>query len=212
MTAVSDDITIRLRRDCMSLIADEAADTIDRLRVERDEARRDLCDLYVKGQPNSSNMTDKDYAAELGWDCFKNAPVVKTLNGVVVSKGKAVPPKFELGEDGEASDIPEITTEQIVARLRMIVAEPDSLCKTDFHYIEDAADEIELLRSTVTDCRIEIERLTAERDEARRMVCGLDADIMEDQVEYARHRGWDCFGPNTCKEAQHDLEADTHPG
>ena len=29
-------------------------------------------------------------------------------------------------------------------------------------------DEIELLRSTVTDCRIEIERLTAERDEARR--------------------------------------------
>jgi uncharacterized protein (DUF3084 family) len=51
-----------------------------------------------------------------------------------------------------------------------------------------------------------------ERDEARRMVCGLDADIMEDQVEYARHRGWDCFGLNMCKEAQHDLEADTHPG
>jgi hypothetical protein len=41
------------------------------LTAERDEARRDLCDLYVKGQPSSSNMTDKDYAAELGWDCFK---------------------------------------------------------------------------------------------------------------------------------------------
>ncbi len=82
---MSDDITTRLRRDCMSLIADEAADTIDRLRAElctaweqaerwkdeRDEARRHLCDLYVKGQPSSSNMTDKDYAAELGWDCFK---------------------------------------------------------------------------------------------------------------------------------------------
>ena len=39
----------------------------------------------------------------------------------------------------------------------------------------------------------EIERLRKERDEARRMVCGLDADIMEDQVEYAKHRGWDCF-------------------
>jgi hypothetical protein len=39
---------------------------------ERDEARRDLCDLYVNGQPSSSNMTDKDYAAELGWDCFKD--------------------------------------------------------------------------------------------------------------------------------------------
>ncbi len=39
----------------------------------------------------------------------------------------------------------------------------------------------------------EIERLRAERDEARRIVCGLDADLMEDQRDYARHRGWDCF-------------------
>jgi len=45
---------------------------IGQLERERDEARRELCDLYVKGQPSSSNMTDKDYAAELGWDCFKN--------------------------------------------------------------------------------------------------------------------------------------------
>ena len=58
------DIVTRLRRDCMSLIADEAADEIERLRVivqgwehsarnaerdiaqlreERDEARRDRC-------------------------------------------------------------------------------------------------------------------------------------------------------------------------
>lgn len=36
-------------------------------------------------------------------------------------------------------------------------------------------------------------RLRLERDEARRIVCGLDADIMEDQIEYAKHRGWDCF-------------------
>jgi hypothetical protein len=43
----------------------------------------------------------------------------------------------------------------------------------------------------------EIARLTAERDEARRMVCGLDADIMEDQIEYAKHRGWDCFKEET---------------
>jgi hypothetical protein len=42
-----------------------------------------------------------------------------------------------------------------------------------------------------------IERLRAERDEARRMVCGLDADIMEDQIEYAKHRGWDCFKEET---------------
>jgi hypothetical protein len=106
------------------------------------------------------------------------------------------------------SDIPEITTEQIVARLRMIVAEPDSLCKTDFHYIEDAADEIELLRSTVTDCRIEIDRLTAERDEARRSCCefaamvdSADTVLMyvdsnrfhEIAMKYMKSRGWDCF-------------------
>jgi uncharacterized coiled-coil DUF342 family protein len=49
----------------------EALDDLAKMQAERDEARRDLCDLYVKGQPSSSNMTDKDYAAELGWDCFK---------------------------------------------------------------------------------------------------------------------------------------------
>jgi uncharacterized protein (DUF3084 family) len=51
-----------------------------------------------------------------------------------------------------------------------------------------------------------------ERDEARRKVCALEADTTEDQREYAKQRGWDCFGTNTCKEAQHDLEADTHTG
>jgi hypothetical protein len=43
----------------------------DKVTAERDEARRNLCDLYVKGQPSSSSMTAHDYAAELGWDCFK---------------------------------------------------------------------------------------------------------------------------------------------
>ena len=57
-----------------------------------------------------------------------------------------------------------------------------------------------------------LQEITAQRDEARREVCALEADTTEDQREYAKHRGWDCFGPNTCKEAQHDLEADTHPG
>jgi hypothetical protein len=51
---------------------ERATARIRTLTEERDEARRHLCDLYVKGQPTSSNMTDKDYAAELGWDCFNN--------------------------------------------------------------------------------------------------------------------------------------------
>ena len=46
---------------------------------------------------------------------------------------------------------------------------------------------------TLTELRQRVETLTAERDEARREVCGLDADIIDDQIEYARNRGWDCF-------------------
>jgi hypothetical protein len=38
-----------------------------------------------------------------------------------------------------------------------------------------------------------LELVVRERDEARRQVCALDADMMEDQIEYARWRGWDCF-------------------
>lgn len=72
--------------------------------------------------------------------------------------------------------------------------------------------ETELLRGVVSVLNASVHRLTAERDKARREVCALEADTIEDQREYAKQRGWNCFGPNTCKEAQHDLEADTHPG
>jgi len=61
---------------------------------------------------------------------------------------------------------------------------------------ESHRDEIELLRSTVTDCRIKIERLTAERDVARREVCNLRPSVClgaQTAVEFANHRGWDCF-------------------
>jgi len=72
----------------------------------------------------------------------------------------------------------------LVHRLRLIVAEPAAWCKTDVEYVEDAADEIE--------------RLTAERDEARREVCfllsrnvtqGCDGDTPE---FHATARGW-CY-------------------
>ena len=57
--------------------------------------------------------------------------------------------------------------------------------------------EVSRMARELADKDREIERLRDERDEARRMVCGLDADIMEDQVEYAKHRGWDCFRKET---------------
>ncbi len=62
---------------------------------ERDAARRMVCEWHG----GLRVQHPQDYAERRGWDCFKNAPVVKTLNGVVVSKGKAVPPKFDLPEN-----------------------------------------------------------------------------------------------------------------
>ena len=69
------DITERLRdrdnHDCI-----EAADEIERLRAERDEARREVCGLLVachtdpddeKPDPNLKNV----HAGIRGWDCFK---------------------------------------------------------------------------------------------------------------------------------------------
>ena len=63
-----------------------------------------------------------------------------------------------------------------------------------------AATEIERLRNERNAFEAERDelirisnKLKRERDEARREVCALDADIMEDQMEYARHRGWDCY-------------------
>jgi len=42
---------------------DEAADEIERLRAERDEARRFICDMSWEDK--------KEVATKLGWDCFK---------------------------------------------------------------------------------------------------------------------------------------------
>jgi hypothetical protein len=87
---MTDDIVVRLRRDCMSLIADEAADEIKRLRAvveawlkysqraerdietlraERDEARRER-DGYLEGNRQTlaalaeANEIAKRYKAE----------------------------------------------------------------------------------------------------------------------------------------------------
>ena len=43
----------------------------------------------------------------------------------------------------------------------------------------------------------DIATLKAARDEARREVCALEADTSEDQREFARQRGWDCWPETT---------------
>jgi hypothetical protein len=97
------DIVTRLRRDCMSLIADEAADEIERLRAQRDAALLDAEALrpIAEAQWNSYSlaglyMAERDRARRLvcelqcdpperfiglphevaqmyGWDCFPEA-------------------------------------------------------------------------------------------------------------------------------------------
>ncbi len=62
---MTDDIVARLRStgglDARLLCA--AADEIERLRAERDEARRFICDL--------SWQDSREVAKQLGWDCYK---------------------------------------------------------------------------------------------------------------------------------------------
>jgi hypothetical protein len=73
----------------------EAYETIQRLTKERDEARKNVLGLM---HPDSRH----GYITAMEWDCFNTpeAKVDKTLNGVIVYGGKAVPPKYEdLGDE-----------------------------------------------------------------------------------------------------------------
>ena len=94
-------------------------------------------------------------------------------------------------------------SEDIVTRLRAVLHNDRSVELMN----HEAADEIMQLRQQVEDLRgrlrgileIQNEMVThyvQERDDARRMVCRLDADTVEDQIEYAKQRGWNCFKEN----------------
>lgn len=73
---MSNDIVARLR-DCTCVphgeICREAANDIERLRAERDEARREVCDRVATPRYHIyiPISTAKRYAHERGWDCFK---------------------------------------------------------------------------------------------------------------------------------------------
>jgi hypothetical protein len=69
--------------------------------------------------------------------------------------------------------------------------------------ITEAADEIDRLREQLRLANIdnfnttaEVERMRTERDAARREVCALRPSVClgaQTAVEFANHRGWDCF-------------------
>ena len=76
---MSEDIVARLRAvlnhdRAVELTSREAADEIERLRNERDEARREVCELRTDigfSRPIASHLVE--FAASRGWDCFKEA-------------------------------------------------------------------------------------------------------------------------------------------
>ena len=92
----------------------------------------------------------------------------------------------------EAADEIERLRVQALGTQRRI-QDQDAIMAELWERIYSFTAEIELLRSTVTDCRIEIESTRAERDEARREVCQKhDHGYFMDE-DYAEIRGWDCF-------------------
>jgi hypothetical protein len=54
--------------DCHAIMR-EAADEIERLRAERDEARREVS--YLRPSVTLGAQTAVEYAKSRGWDCFK---------------------------------------------------------------------------------------------------------------------------------------------
>jgi hypothetical protein len=70
------DIVSRLRRTDENrgvAICSEAADTIEQLRKERDEARRKICEIESQCICDPPRSPQK-YASLFGWDCFKENP------------------------------------------------------------------------------------------------------------------------------------------
>ena len=60
---------LRANSECLApSIMLEAADTIERLLAERDEARREICEGVAAHAPS---VNAKQWAQERGWDCYK---------------------------------------------------------------------------------------------------------------------------------------------
>ena len=76
---MTDDIVARLRlwaegvkrqRGIVPAVAiREAADEIELLRTERDEARREVCEFEIVNMKQAY-----EYATHRGWDCYKEEP------------------------------------------------------------------------------------------------------------------------------------------
>ena len=138
------DIVKRLRgsllpNDTLSIIRDEAADEIERLRQERDEARRDACEFGAMLETDADPNYDPDSGkfAEIamsiahlkGWDCWSDYKKETTM-----------------------------TDNDIVSRLNRILSAADErgLDETECRAMQDAIAEIKQLRKERDEARREI--------------------------------------------------------
>ena len=68
---MTEDIVARLHRHrCltgMRTVIDDAADEIELLRAERDEARREVCEILER----DAGFAAQRQAASRGWNCYK---------------------------------------------------------------------------------------------------------------------------------------------
>lgn len=144
---MADDIVARLRdlknamNECgftgISAVTNAAADEIEQLRKERDEARWEVCGFH-----HLTGFLAGDYAISRGWDYFND---------------ERKWPKF-----------------------------PPSV--TDFKEFLKGQDQLWLDR---------VDRLTRERDEARRLWCVEIGELYSSSpLSLAKERGWDCFKEN----------------
>ena len=76
MTISKTDIVARLRGITWmgsDSLCHQAADEIERLRKERDEARRMYCSM-VENNARQYGTSAQSVAKQVGWDCFKETP------------------------------------------------------------------------------------------------------------------------------------------
>lgn len=79
-------------------------------------------------------------------------------------------------------------------KLRIMAANIDATRpEHDYSLVHKRADDADI--DALVKAADEIERLTAERDEARREVCTWEHryDKTASEYYYAKQRGWDCF-------------------
>ena len=69
-----------------NIMHENCIEDMNKLKAERDEARRNLCYAEVNGQ-YARRYTPQEYAKLKGWDCFKN----DTLSQEVSQEGSKLP-------------------------------------------------------------------------------------------------------------------------